>query len=253
MNLEWFSSGNAVSSSLLLWTESLHPPYHPQFICWSTEWIVQSCLTLCDPMDCSFPGSSIHGILQAKVLEWVAISFSRGSSWLRDWTRISHIVGRCFTVWATRKAFICWNPTVFGDETSEEVIMVKWGQRRWVLKLMGHRIGVFIRRGPRELSLTLSFSVDSQRGFCRLTVRGKLLTGQEPRPQYKSWHLLVLWSWTSQPSELWDTHFCCVGTQSMTFGYGTPGRLIQLEMWVNCEKMWNLARRVAVAHNQCGD
>ena len=42
--------------------------------------IAQSCRTLCDPMDCSLPGSSIHGIFQAKVLEWVAISFSRGSS-----------------------------------------------------------------------------------------------------------------------------------------------------------------------------
>ena len=43
-----------------------------------------------------------HGIFQARVLEWVAISFSRGSSWPRDRTRVSRIVGRCFTVWATR-------------------------------------------------------------------------------------------------------------------------------------------------------
>ena len=42
--------------------------------------VAQSCLTLCDPMDCSLPGSSVHGILQARTLEWVAISFSRGSS-----------------------------------------------------------------------------------------------------------------------------------------------------------------------------
>ena len=61
----------------------------------------QSCLTLCDPMDCSLPGSSIHGIFQARILEWVAISFSRRSSRPRDWTRISCIVGRCFTIWAT--------------------------------------------------------------------------------------------------------------------------------------------------------
>ncbi|ADY76802.1 PP287 [Orf virus] len=46
--------------------------------------VAQSCPTFCDPMDCSLPGSSIHGILQAKTLEWVAISFSRGSSSLRD-------------------------------------------------------------------------------------------------------------------------------------------------------------------------
>ena len=48
--------------------------------------VTQSCLTLCDPMDCSLPGFSIHGIFQARVLEWVAISFSKGSSWPRDWT-----------------------------------------------------------------------------------------------------------------------------------------------------------------------
>ena len=46
--------------------------------------VIQSCLTLCDPMDYSLPGSSVHGILQARILEWVAISFSKGSSWPRD-------------------------------------------------------------------------------------------------------------------------------------------------------------------------
>ena len=54
-------------------------------------------------MDCSLPSSSIHGILQARILEWVAISFSRGSSRPRDWTQVSCIIGRCFTVWATRE------------------------------------------------------------------------------------------------------------------------------------------------------
>ena len=59
--------------------------------------VTQLCLTLCDTMDCSLPGSSIHGIFQARVLEWVAISFSRGSSRPRDWTQVSRIVGRRFT------------------------------------------------------------------------------------------------------------------------------------------------------------
>ena len=54
--------------------------------------------TLCDPMDCSLPGSSLHGILQARVLEWVAISFSRGSSRPRDQTRVSCIPGRRFNL-----------------------------------------------------------------------------------------------------------------------------------------------------------
>ena len=53
--------------------------------------------------DCILPSSSVHGIFQARILEWIAISLSRGSSWPRDWTLISHFVGRCFTVWATRE------------------------------------------------------------------------------------------------------------------------------------------------------
>ena len=65
--------------------------------------VAQLCLTLCDPVDCSLPGSSVRGILQARVLERVAISFSRGSSWPRDRTQVSRIVGRRFTIWATRE------------------------------------------------------------------------------------------------------------------------------------------------------
>ena len=63
--------------------------------------VAQLCLTLWDPMDCSAPGSFFHGILQEKILEWVAIPFSRGSSRLTDWTYISCIyciTGRFFTV-----------------------------------------------------------------------------------------------------------------------------------------------------------
>ena len=59
--------------------------------------VVQSCPTLCDPMDYSPLGSSVHGIFQARVLEGVAISFSRGSSRPRDQTQVSHVAGRCFT------------------------------------------------------------------------------------------------------------------------------------------------------------
>ena len=70
---------------------------------WVSE-VTQSCLTLCNPMDCSnLPCSSVHGIFQARVLEWVAISFSRGSSRPRGWTQVFHVVGRCFTIWATRE------------------------------------------------------------------------------------------------------------------------------------------------------
>ena len=63
--------------------------------------VAQLCLTLCNPVDCSPPGSSVHGILQERILEWVAISFSRGSSQPRDQTQVSRIAGRCFNLWPT--------------------------------------------------------------------------------------------------------------------------------------------------------
>ena len=68
---------------------------------WMSE-VSQSCPTLCDPLNCSLPGYSVHGILQARILEWVAISFSRGSSWSRDQTWVSCVTGRRFMLWTTR-------------------------------------------------------------------------------------------------------------------------------------------------------
>ena len=62
--------------------------------------VAQLCLNLCDPLDCDLPGSSVHGILQARILEWVAISYSRRSSQPRDQTQIC-IAGKFFTIWAT--------------------------------------------------------------------------------------------------------------------------------------------------------
>ena len=59
--------------------------------------------TLCDPVSCSPPGSSILGILQARILEWVAIFFSRGTSRPRNRTQVSCIAGRCFNLWATKE------------------------------------------------------------------------------------------------------------------------------------------------------
>ena len=73
----------------------------------SCVWVLvtQSCPALCDPKDCSPPGSSVHGIFQARMLEWVAIFFSRGTSWPRD--RTCRIAGWFFTVWATRETIEC--------------------------------------------------------------------------------------------------------------------------------------------------
>ena len=66
--------------------------------------VTQSCPTLCNPMD-----YTVHGILQARMLEWVAFPFSRGSSQPRDWTQVSHTEGGFFTSWATREAQACWS------------------------------------------------------------------------------------------------------------------------------------------------
>ena len=66
--------------------------------------IAPSCPTLCDPMDCSPPGSSVHGIIQARILEYVCISSSRASSWHRDKTRVSCIGRWILYSWATWEA-----------------------------------------------------------------------------------------------------------------------------------------------------
>ena len=69
----------------------------------SSAELLQSCLTFCNPLDCSPPGSCIHGILQGRILERGTIYSSRGSSQPRDRTQGSHTAGRFFTVWSTRK------------------------------------------------------------------------------------------------------------------------------------------------------
>ena len=66
--------------------------------------VAQSCLPLCDPMD-----YIVHGILQVRILEWVAFPFSRESSQPRDWTQVSHIAGGFFTTWAKREAQEYWS------------------------------------------------------------------------------------------------------------------------------------------------
>ena len=77
---------------------------------WAALWFIPVCVSVfsvmsnsCNPMGCILPGSPVHGILQARILEWVAISFSRGSSQPRDQTQVSCIASRFFTIWATRE------------------------------------------------------------------------------------------------------------------------------------------------------
>ena len=82
--------------------------------------VAQLFLTLCDPMDCSLPGPFVHWVLQERIREWVAIPFSRGYSWPRDWTWVSCIAGRFFTVWVTRAYWLLfyYNCRLISTETS---------------------------------------------------------------------------------------------------------------------------------------
>ena len=93
------------------WSKPEKDKYHMISLIKKESEITQPCPILCDPMDCRLPDSSVYGIFQAKILEWVAISFSRGFSWPRDRTCVSHTAGSLFTIWATREVYITymWN------------------------------------------------------------------------------------------------------------------------------------------------
>ena len=93
--------------------------------------VAQSCPTLWDPMDYSPPGSSVHGILKARVLEWVAISFSRRPSQPRDQTQVSCIASGHFTVWATREV-IYDKPTanIILNGEKWKAFPLRWGTRK---------------------------------------------------------------------------------------------------------------------------
>ena len=79
--------------------------------------VIQPWRAFCDPIDCSPPGSSVHRILQVKILEWVAIPLSRGTSQPKDWTQVSCIAGGFFTIWAMMEAqgycSLIWNNMKF--------------------------------------------------------------------------------------------------------------------------------------------
>ena len=78
-------------------------------VCVHVYSVIQSCLTLCDPMDCSPPGSSVHGIIPVRILEWTAMPSSRGSSQPRDRTQSPALAGGLFTVWATWEAIYIYS------------------------------------------------------------------------------------------------------------------------------------------------
>ena len=103
----WEYSGYWLDHRPQYQTVTLHHTFQYAWNFWWTIWkvsVTRSCLTLRDPVESSPPGSSVHGILQARILEWVAIPFFRGSSQPSNQTWVSCIADRFFTVWLTREA-----------------------------------------------------------------------------------------------------------------------------------------------------
>ena len=98
-------------SQVILNCHGNHSNICQKLLAWGESEVAQSCLTICDPMDCGLPGSSVHGIFQARVMEWVTISFSRGFFQCRDRTQVSCTAGRSFTISATREAS-AWGSSV---------------------------------------------------------------------------------------------------------------------------------------------
>ena len=111
-----------------------------------------SCPTLCDPMDSSLPSSAVHGIFQATILEWAAISFSRGSSQPRDQTQVSCIAERRFTIWATEEACLL----------NSELQIWSSCRKRWVHLPLLCRLGIY----PSVFRVVYILSVNSLRCFC---------------------------------------------------------------------------------------
>ena len=108
--ISWLQSPSTVilettkRKSVTAFTFSLYLPWSDLDAMVLCVLVTQLCPTLCNPMECSPPGSSVHGILQARILEWIGIPFSRASPQHRDRTWDSCIAGRFFIIWATREA-----------------------------------------------------------------------------------------------------------------------------------------------------
>ena len=122
--------------------------------------VAQSCLTLCDPIDCSPPGSSVHGILQARTLEWGAMPSSRGSSQPRDQTQVTHTAGGFFTDWAMREAQeVDWEilsllQTIFPTQESNRGLL-HYRQILYQLSYQGSWQMILVRTYKLSLSLSI--------------------------------------------------------------------------------------------------
>ena len=124
--------------------------------------VAQSCLTICDLIDCSSLGSSVHGILQARILQWVALPSSKWSSRPRDWTTVSCFAGGFFTIRATDMflniLLLTLTVTLFGNGVFADIIKVWWGCIG--IGDPNPVIGVLIKRE------SLNRDINTERGRC---------------------------------------------------------------------------------------
>ena len=137
-------------------------------VCWTWKKVkaFHLCPTLCDPMD-----YSVHGILQARILEWVGIPFPRGSSQPRDWTQVSRIAGRLFTSWTTREAhflknpiriFLCSSYGLFLDSSSSGNFLFDGNIIKWYPKLIRFQYYKFIMKAVNITSpILFSFGANT--------------------------------------------------------------------------------------------
>ena len=145
--LKWLSSSSTSLYALATW-----------HLCIFEAKSLQSCPTLCSPLGCSLPGSSVHGILQARILEWVAMPSSRGSSRPRDWTRVScsSYTGRrvlypggFFAIWETGiSVSLCLIPSLSCDLHTRLLSLLCLSARGCQFLLSSQREAQFLPLGP---------------------------------------------------------------------------------------------------------
>ena len=157
--------------------------------------VTQSCPTLCDPMD-----YTVHGILQAKILKWVAFPFSRGSFQPRDRTQVSHIAGGFFTSWAgtpknTGVGSLCLLQQIFPTQESNWDLL----HCRWILYQLSYQRSLDIKEALRWGHLLKIIQVSWSFSFHRVIIKIPDLTAtkcSQRTPQ--SWH-----SWETAHHSLW--------------------------------------------------
>ena len=142
--------------------------FYAEYVCML---VAQSCLTLCDPMNCSPPGFSVHGIHQAIILEWIAIPFSRGTSQPRNRTLVSCVAGRFFTVGATGKSF-CAEYIMRSIRLDESQAGIKIANRN-MSNLIYADDTTQMAESEEELGSLLMVKEESEKASLKLNIQGE--------------------------------------------------------------------------------